>query len=220
MKTIKELHQSDKPREKLLKNGHTCLKNYELMAILLGSGVQGKDVIQLSKELITLLDNNFETLSLEPLLHIHGLGKAKAAQIISAIELCKRYTNQEKTIKISSAVQVYEELKAYKNKQQEYFLTLYLDGAHHLIDTQIISIGTLNQSLVHPREVFAYAIEKRCASIIVAHNHPSGILKPSSEDIHVTQRLKESGKLLGIELLDHIIFTKEGFISLKEEGVL
>lgn len=220
MKTINELHHLDKPREKLLKNGLNSLKNYELMAILIGTGVQGKDVIKLSKELIALLDTQFDTLSLEKLLNIHGLGRAKASQILSAIELSKRYLKQKKNTKISSSNDVYDELKPYYNKQQEYFLALYLDGANHLLDTKVISIGTLNQSLVHPREVFAYAVEKRCASIIVAHNHPSGILKPSSEDISITQRLKESGKILGIELLDHIIFTREGFVSLKEEGVL
>lgn len=220
MKTINELHHLDKPREKLLKNGLNSLKNYELMAILIGTGVQGKDVIKLSKELIALLDTQFDTLSLEKLLNIHGLGRAKASQILSAIELSKRYLKQKKNTKISSSNDVYDELKPYYNKQQEYFLSLYLDGANHLLDTKVISIGTLNQSLVHPREVFAYGVEKRCASIIVAHNHPSGILKPSSEDISITQRLKESGKILGIELLDHIIFTAEGFVSLKEEGVL
>jgi DNA repair protein RadC len=99
-------------------------------------------------------------------------------------------------------------------------LALYLDGANHLIQTKVITIGILNQSLVHPREVFSYAIEKRCASIIVSHNHPSGILEASNEDINVTKRLKESGKILGIELLDHLIITSDGYLSLKEEGVL
>ena len=220
MKTIKNLHDIDKPREKLLKKGESSLKDYELMSILLGTGIKGKDVISLSKELIKLIDNSIDTLSLEKLLGIHGLGKAKACQIVSAIELSKRFLVKNNTIKITSSKQVYEELKKYYNKQQEYFLSLYLDGANHLIDTKVITIGTLNQSLVHPREVFSYAIEKRCASIIVAHNHPSGILKPSSEDIKITQRLEESGKLLGIELLDHVIFTKEGFYSFQEEGVL
>ena len=220
MKTINDLHKLDKPREKLLKNGLNSLKEYELLAILLGTGVQGKDVMQLSKEIIALLNKEFDTLTLDKLLKIHGLGSAKASQILSAIELSKRYLTKKQTPKISNAQDVYEELKPYYKKQQEYFLTLYLDGANHLLQTKIITIGTLNQSLVHPREVFANAVEKRCASIIVAHNHPSGILKPSSEDITVTQRLKESGKILGIELLDHIIFTQEGFISLKEEGVL
>ncbi len=159
-------------------------------------------------------------MDLEKLLNIHGLGRAKASQIISAIELSRRYLIDTQTYKISSSKDVYEELIEYKNRQQEYFIALYLDGANNLLDKKIITIGTLNQSLVHPREVFAYAIEKRCASIIVAHNHPSGILSPSSEDINVTKRLKESAKILGIELLDHIIFTKEGFYSFQEEGLL
>ena len=219
MKTIKDLENVDKPREKLIKKGANSLKDYELLAVLLGSGVQGKDVIKLSQEIIKLFEDDFENLNLEKLLSIHGLGLAKASQILSSIELSRRYLIKQNK-KITSAKDVYEELKEYHNKKQEYFLALYLDGANHLIQTKIITIGILNQSLVHPREVFSYAIEKRCASIIVAHNHPSGILEASNEDINVTKRLKESGKILGIELLDHLIITNDGFVSLKEEGVL
>jgi DNA repair protein RadC len=219
MKSITQLENIDKPREKLIKKGANALKDYELLAILLGSGVQGKDVIKLSQEIIKLFEDDFENLNLEKLLSIHGLGLAKASQILSSIELSRRYLIKQNK-KITSAKDVYEELKEYHNKKQEYFLALYLDGANHLIQTKIITIGILNQSLVHPREVFSYAIEKRCASIIVAHNHPSGILEASNEDINVTKRLKESGKILGIELLDHLIITNDGFVSLKEEGVL
>lgn len=217
MKTITELNNFDKPREKLLQKGAKNLKDYELVAILLGTGIKGKDVFKLSREIVKLLEKDFENIDLDKLLNIHGLGVAKASQIISSIELSKRYlikTNK----KITSADDVYIELKEYTTKQQEYFLCIYLDGANHICQTRVITIGTLNQSLVHPREVFAPAIENRCASIIVAHNHPSGILKPSSEDIQVTQRLQESGKLLGIELLDHVIFTKDGFLSLRDEN--
>ena len=219
MKSITQLENIDKPREKLIKKGANALKDYELLAILLGSGVQGKDVISLSNEIIKLFEDDFENLNLEKLLSIHGLGLAKASQILSSIELSRRYLIKQNK-KITSAKDVYEELKEYHNKKQEYFLALYLDGANHLIQTKIITIGILNQSLVHPREVFSYAIEKRCASIIVAHNHPSGILEASNEDINVTKRLKESGKILGIELIDHLIITNDGFVSLKEEGVL
>ena len=219
MKSITQLENIDKPREKLIKKGVKALKDYELLAILLGSGVQGKDVISLSNEIIKLFEDDFENLNLEKLLSIHGLGLAKASQILSSIELSRRYLIKQNK-KITSANDVYEELKGYHNKKQEYFLALYLDGANHLIQTKIITIGILNQSLVHPREVFSYAIEKRCASIIVAHNHPSGILEASNEDINVTKRLKESGKILGIELIDHLIITNDGFVSLKEEGVL
>jgi len=217
MKRIEQLHNLDKPREKLIAKGVKALQDYELVAVLLGTGVKGKDVFQLSREIVKLLEKEFDTLSLEKLLKIHGLGSAKASQIISAIELSRRYLIKSNK-KVSSASDVYEELKEYRNKQQEYFLALYLDGANHLCETKVITIGTLNQSLVHPREVFAPAVEKRCASIIVAHNHPSGILSPSYEDMEVTRRLKESAKILGIELLDHVIFTKEGFLSLRDEN--
>ena len=217
MKTINQLEHFDKPREKLLKKGVKSLKDYELVAILLGSGIQGKDVIKLSKEIVKLFEDDFDTLDLNRLLEVHGLGVAKASQIISAIELSKRYLIKQNK-KITNASDVFEELKEYRDKKQEYFLCIYLDGANHICETRIITIGTLNQSLVHPREVFAPAVEHRCASIIVAHNHPSGILSPSSEDIVVTKRLKESGKLLGIELLDHVIFTKDSFLSLKDEN--
>lgn len=220
MQALKNLENIDKPREKLEKLGCDALKNYELMAILLGTGVKGKDVISLSKELVKLLEKGFDTLDLEKLLTIHGLGKAKASQILSAVELSKRFLIKNENQKISSAKDIYEELKAYRYKQQEYFIALYLDGANHLVDKKVITIGTLNQSLVHPREVFSYAVEKRCASIIVAHNHPSGELKPSSEDINVTKRLQYSAKILGIELLDHVIFTKDGFFSFDEENIL
>ena len=219
MKTITQLNNHDKPREKLLKKGASALKDYELVAILLGTGIKGKDVIKLSKEIVKLFQDNFTTLNIEKLLQVHGLGTAKASQLISAIELSKRYLIKENK-KISNASDVYEELKEYRNKQQEYFLCIYLDGANHICQTRIITIGTLNQSLVHPREVFAPAVENRCASIIVAHNHPSGVLKPSREDMLVTDRLKQSGKLLGIELLDHIVFGKDGYFSMKDEGVL
>jgi len=219
MKTISQLESFDKPREKLLNKGVQHLKDYELVAIVLGSGIKGKDVIKLSKEIVKLFEDDFNSLDLQKLLSIHGLGVAKASQVISAVELSRRYLIKQNK-KITDASDVYEELKKYRDKRQEYFLSLYLDGANHLCETRVITIGTLNQSLVHPREVFAPAIEQRCASIIVAHNHPSGVLSPSKEDIEVTKRLQESGKILGIELLDHLIFTKNGYVSLRDENYM
>jgi len=219
MKTISQLESFDKPRERLLNKGVQHLKDYELVAIVLGSGIKGKDVIKLSKEIVKLFEDDFNSLDLQKLLSIHGLGVAKASQVISAVELSRRYLIKQNK-KITDASDVYEELKKYRDKRQEYFLSLYLDGANHLCETRVITIGTLNQSLVHPREVFAPAIEQRCASIIVAHNHPSGMLSPSMEDIEVTKRLQESGKILGIELLDHLIFTKNGYVSLRDENYM
>ena len=174
---------------------------------------------KLSKEIVGILDESFERLSLEKLLKIHGLGLAKASQILSAIELAKRYISQSNK-KITSAKDVYIELKDFSTKQQEYFLVMTLDGASRIINTRTVFIGTLNQSLVHPREVFADAIADRAAGIIVAHNHPSGTLAASRADIQVTQRLEEVAKLVGIELIDHVILAKEGFYSFGEEGLL
>ena len=219
MKTIKELHKDDKPREKLVKKGVQALKNDELLSVLIGSGIKGKDVRKLSREIVCILDESFDTLSLDKLLNIHGLGVAKASQIISAIELARRYTAQTNK-KITSAEDVYHELKEFSTKQQEYFLTITLDGASHIINIRTVFIGTLNQSLVHPREVFADAIADRAAGIIIAHNHPSGTLSASRADISVTQRLDEVSKLVGIELLDHVILAKDGFYSFTDEGLL
>ncbi|MCH9740124.1 MAG: DNA repair protein RadC [Epsilonproteobacteria bacterium] len=219
MKTIKELHNDDKPREKLVKKGVESLKNDELLSVLIGSGIQGKDVRKLSRGIVALLDSSFHSLTLEQLCNIHGLGIAKASQILASIELAKRYTSQANK-KITSAEDVSKELKSFTTKQQEYFLTITLDGASHIINTRTVFIGTLNQSLVHPREVFADAIADRAAGIIIAHNHPSGTLSASCADIQITERLEEVSKLVGIELLDHVILAKDGFYSFADEGLL
>ena len=224
MTALRDLHKDDKPREKLLKKGVKALKNDELLAILLGSGVRGKDVRKLSKEIIGIMDRHFDKLSdrsltLEKLCDIHGLGIAKASQILASLELSKRYlirTNR----RITDAKDVYEELHKYANRQQEHFLTITLDGASHIINTRTVFIGTLNQSLVHPREVFADAIADRAAGIIIAHNHPSGTLEASRADVAITQRLMEVSKLVGIELLDHVILSKQGYFSFSDEGLL
>lgn len=219
MTALRDLHKDDKPREKLLNKGVEALKNDELLAILLGSGVQGKDVRKLAKEIVTIMDDDFENLSLNKLCDIHGLGLAKASQILASIELSKRYLIRINK-RITSAEEVYEELKQFSTKNQEHFLSITLDGASHIINTRTVFIGTLNQSMVHPREVFADAIADRAAGIIIAHNHPSGTLEASRADIAITQRLKEVSKLVGIELLDHVILAKGGFYSFSDEGLL
>ncbi len=219
MKKIKELYTHDKPREKLVAKGAAALKNEELLAVLLGSGVQGKDVRKLAKEIYELMERDFETLDLDKLCAIHGLGRAKASQILAAIELSRRYlirTNR----RITSAEAVYDLLHEYRNRKQEYFLSITLDGASHIINTRTVFIGTLNQSMVHPREVFADAIADRAAAIIIAHNHPSGALHPSQADIRITKRLEEVARLVGIELLDHLILGRNGYYSFAEEGLL
>jgi len=219
VKSIREMHQHDKPREKLARRGTQALKNEELLSVLLGSGVQGKDVRKLSREIIALFEQDFDTLSLDKLCDVHGLGPAKASQILAAIELSRRYLIQNNR-RITSAKDVYEELSSFGSKKQEYFLTITLDGASHIIEIRTVFIGTLNQSMVHPREVFADAISDRAAGVVIAHNHPSGTLEASRADIQITQRLKEVAKLVGIELLDHVILTSGGYYSFSEEGLL
>ncbi|MBU0632797.1 DNA repair protein RadC [bacterium] len=219
MKAISELNNFDKPREKLTKKGVQALKDYELLAIVLGSGTKDKDVLKLSREIVKLFEDDFDNINLEKLTSIHGLGVAKASQILSAIELSKRYLIKQNK-KITSSQDIYDLLQEYKSKKQEYFITITLDGANHIIEQRVISIGTLNRSLIHPREVFADAITDRAASIIIAHNHPSGILETSDEDILVTKRLQESAKLLGIELLDHLIISKNGYLSMRDLELL
>jgi DNA repair protein RadC len=219
MKTVRERYRDDRPREKLIRKGAEALKSYELMAVLLGSGTREKEVLSLSREVVKVLEERFETLTLNDLTQIHGMGRAKAAQVLAAIELSRRHL-LERQRKISSAEDVYDELREYARKKQEYLVAMTLDGASHLIETRVISIGTLNQSLVHPREVFADAVADRAAGIIIAHNHPSGVLEPSAEDRRVTLRLKEAGEIMGIELLDHVILAKGGYLSLREMGLI
>ncbi len=220
IKEIKELYEDDKPREKLLSKGSKALKNYELIALILGSGQKNTPLFKISKEIEKLLDESKGEPEIDKLQTINGVGKAKACQIVATIELAKRYHTPASTYKITSAGDVYEVVKEWKDKKQEHFITITLDGANNLIEKRVITIGTVNQSLVHPREVFADAITDRAASIILCHNHPSGTMEPSKEDIVVTKRLSEAGKMLGIEVLDHVIFGSEKFYSFKSEGIL
>jgi len=220
MKTINELYKDDKPREKLIARGTQALKNEELMAVLLGSGIQGKDVRKLAREIVGVMDKGLEGLTLEILCAIHGMGQAKASQILAAIELSRRYIAPRSHRRITDARYVHEELHAYASRAQEHFILLTLDGASHIINTHVVFIGTLNQSLVHPREVFSLAISDRAAGIIIAHNHPSGTLEASRPDLAITQRLQEVARLVGIDLLDHVILSKEGYFSFSDEGLL
>ncbi|WP_300365255.1 DNA repair protein RadC [Hydrogenimonas sp.] len=219
MKRVDELYEKDRPREKLKAKGPAALKNYELIAVLLGSGTKGQDVIRLARAVEKLLEADFEGLTLDRLTSVHGLGPAKAMQILAAIELSRRHLVRQ-NVKIACAEDVWQHLRDYADKKQEYFLAITLDGAGHIIEKRVVTVGTLNQSLVHPRELFADAIADRAAGVVIAHNHPSGQCFPSAEDRRVTSRLREASRILGIELIDHVILTKEGWFSFAEEGEL
>ena len=154
------------------------------------------------------------------LIGVPGVGAARAAQLVAAFELGRRYLNGKKAGIYLKPRDIWEELRDIRDQKKEHFVVFYLDTRNQEIKRDIVSIGTLNYNLVHPREVFEPAVKNLAASVIVAHNHPSGCLEPSDEDLSLTKRLAQAGKLLGIELLDHVIVTREGFMSFKQKGLL
>ena len=219
MKKIETMSKFDRPREKMERKGVNALSNLELLAVLLGSGIKDKDVFEVARDILRLAQNDFDNIGLEKLKNIEGVGLAKACQIMAAIEFSKRFLIKD-GIKVKNAEDVVRLTEELKDKKQEYFLTLTLDGASNLIQKRTVFIGTLNQSLVHPREVFADAISDRAAGMIFVHNHPSGDIEPSKEDIALTKRLVEAGKISGIEIIDHIIVSRNGHFSFQAEGML
>ncbi|MFZ3099960.1 MAG: DNA repair protein RadC [Minisyncoccales bacterium] len=217
---IKDLAKVDRPREKLEKYGPEKLATAELLAVLLGSGIKGLNVVELSRKIVKLIaKNGTEKIRLEDLLKEKGLGKAKALQIIAALEFGKRMYPDKKP-EILTPEDVWKLCGDFRGSKKEHFAAFYLDTQNKLIERQIISIGTLNASLVHPREVFEPAIALHAASVIVCHNHPSGDADPSSDDLAITKRLAEAGKILGIGLTDHIISTANEFASFKNKGLV
>lgn len=196
-----------RPREKLQAKGAATLSDYELLMAIIGSGNAQADVTKIARDVQKLLKEKGSELTYDDLLTVKSLGPAKATQLMASYELWKRQFEVSERPIIDSPEKAVEQLADIRDKKQEYFVCLTLDGANRLIAKRIITIGTLTASLVHPREVFADAITDRAASVIVAHNHPSGNLTPSSDDIHVTEILNDAAKLLDIELIDHIIVT-------------
>lgn len=213
MAKVKELHKIDRPREKMQKYGPEKLSDLELIMAIIGSGNAQADVTKISKDILKMLKQNCG-LTMEVLQHVKGLGPAKISELLASFELANRYLLDPERPIIDTPEKVVEQLADIRDKKQEYFVCLTLDGANRLIAKRIITIGTLTSSLVHPREVFADAITDRAASIIVAHNHPSGILSSSSADREVTRRLIDTGDLIGLILVDHIVVTNNAFVSI------
>lgn len=203
-----------RPREKLQAKGATALSDYELLMAMIGSGTAQADVTKIARNVQKLIKEKGSDLQLDDLLSIKGLALAKATPIMASFELWRRQFEVSERPIIDGPEKAVEQLAGIRDKKQEYFACLTLDGANRLIAKRIITIGTLTASLVHPREVFAEAITDRAASIIVAHNHPSGNLEPSQADRDVTERLQNAGELLGVSLVDHVIITKAGYRSI------
>jgi len=214
MVKIKDLPKHEMPREKLIEKGVKNLRDGELMAILLRTGTEGKDVIKVSNEILSkfpkkkLLSLDFENLS-----KIKGIGPGKACLLLAAFELTKRALEVEDDNLpiISSARDAVAQLQELRTAKKEHFVVLYLNARNQLIHKETISVGTLNANIVHPREVFKPAIDCLAASVIIAHNHPSGEIEPSEADLLLTLRLKESGKIIGIEVAKHLIITNKDY---------
>lgn len=215
---ITEKRKDLRPREKLQEKGAQSLSDYELLMAIIGSGNAQVDVTKIARDVLKLLKQNGCGIPYQSLSAVGGIGKAKATEIIAAFELADRYLVDPEQPIIDSLEAAAAPLSDIRNKKQEYFVCLTLDGANRLIAKRTIAIGTLTASLVHPREVFADAITDRAASIIVAHNHPSGDTKPSRADIELTKRLRDSAQLLGIRFIDHLIITKNSCLSITQEN--
>jgi len=217
--TIRDLPPSERPRERLQKFGAEALSAQELLVIILGRGIAGESVMVTAQRLLSTFGNvrAISEASLEELSNVRGIGLAKAAQIKAAFELAKRGDEKlgEKTL-IKTAEDVVKLVSPkLKDKKKEYFLILSLDSRDKLIKISEISIGSLTANLVHPREVFKEAIQTSAVSIVLVHNHPSGDPKPSKDDLVITDKLIKGGKILGIKIADHVIISKNSFISLR-----
>lgn len=218
--TIRDLAAVERPREKLLKYGADALSSSELLALILRTGRIGENALVLAARVMRRVGiGSLGRVAAGDLLKISGIGPAKACELLACIELGKRIFDNKKTVigELLSPQDVFDNMKDVRESKKEHFVVFFLDSRNQQIKREIVSIGTINASLVHPREVFEPAVRHLAVQVILAHNHPSGALEPSEEDRDVHKRLTEAGRILGIEVLDHVIVTKSGFISFKEK---
>jgi DNA repair protein RadC len=223
--TVRDLPRQERPRERLQKFGPEALSAQELLALVIGRGIPNKSVMNIAQELLAKFGNvkAISQATIEELSQIKGIGLAKAAQIKACFELGRRQELEPelKNFDIKDPESVVRAIRAsIQDKAKEHFKLILLNPRNKIIGISTISIGTLNASLVHPREVFKDAIMHSAASVVLAHNHPSGDPEPSEDDLTITRRLIEAGKILGVEVMDHIIIAKNGFFSFKERGLV
>lgn len=222
---IRDVHAQDRPRERLVNQGAMSLSNQELIAILLRTGTKQESVLHLSNQVLLHFEHlhHLKDATIEEMTSIKGIGQAKAVQLLAAIELGRRLSSKQTDTKYTirspkdAASYLMTDMTSLK---QEHFVVLFLNIKNQVMHKQTVFVGSLNASIVHPREIFREAVRRSAASIVCAHNHPSGNPTPSPEDIAVTKRLVEAGSIVGIELLDHIIIGDHQFISLNEKGYM
>lgn len=215
MGKLKDIPKIDRPRERFLAKGPDALSKSELLAILIGSGIKGKNVKQLSEQIIRKFGSKFLDITVENLLEIPGIGEAKALQIVSALALIKRFYEElgPKDNIVLSAQDAISLTSDIRDKKKEYLVCLYLNARNALLKKEIISIGTLDKSIIHPREIFGPAVELRAAGIVLLHNHPSGDVAPSKQDIEVVNKILEAGKIMGVKVIDFIILSENDMHS-------
>lgn len=218
-KSIHDIPEADRPREKLLRKGAVALSDQELLAVLLGKGTPGMDVMTLAAKLARLIDEKGLDVRAADLSQFAGVGDAKSTLILAAIEFARRRIKPEGA-KIVTPADLLPHVRHYADRKQEHFLCASINGANEILNIRVVSIGLIDRSPVHPREVFADALSDRASAVIVAHNHPAGGLEPSLSDIEATKQIKAAGDVLGITLLDHIIFNRSGYFSFLEAGRL
>lgn len=214
---IQDMPLMERPREKLRAKGARALSDLELLAVILGSGTKKMNVMALAGRLLRVLDEQGNAPCLEDLCAVQGVGAAKGSLVVAALEFARRRIHPH-GLKISLPTDIFPLIRHYADRRQEHFLSISLNGANEVIAIRTVSVGLVNRALVHPREVYADPITDRASAVIVAHNHPSGQLTPSQDDVSVTRQLSEAGKTLGIRLLDHLIFNHETYYSFLEQG--
>ena len=223
---IKDMEISERPRERLIEYGSNNLSNHELISIILKQGIKNKSVKEVSLDLLNSINDlsDLKDITLEKLLSIKGIGKANALSLLASIELGKRIYNKKsynKKISFLCSKDIYDYMKYLLiDKDQEYFYCLYLNHRKELIERKLLFMGTINRSTVHPREVMKHAYLCSASAIICIHNHPTGDINPSKEDIYFTNNIVKLGNLSGIPVLDHIIIGDDKYYSFNDEGIL
>lgn len=207
------------PRERMGERGPSALSDEELVSLIVGTGVAGRSVELVSRDVVSLIDRVNGPPDADELRSIAGLGPAKVAGIVAAFELGRRVLCPARH-KVRSPADILPVVDRFVERPQECFLAISLNGAHEITAARVVTLGLVNRTVVHPREVFAAPLGDRAAALILAHNHPSGCLEPSAEDVEVTRRLVSAGQLLGIPVLDHVIFSSRGYYSFLEHDGL
>jgi DNA repair protein RadC len=218
-KAFSGIPPEQRPREKLSAGGPDSLSDSELISILLNTGIQGKDVKAVASDLLVLLDKNKDIPCIKEISLLPGLGYSKACMIIAMLEYGRRRYGSL-SARIKQPADIYALVRHYADRKQERFISLSLNGAHEVLAVRVVTIGLVNKTIVHPREVFADIIQDRAAAFCVAHNHPSGQLESSPEDDEITERLKLAANILGLHFVDHIIFSQSNWWSFRENGKL